>query len=195
MTPLALPHGRLDPGLPLRVPVSTTDRARGDGPHTLLIYADFECPDCQAFHLAFHQISETIRQRIRVVHRHFPLVSSRPRAMQSALAVEAAHEQGAFWRMYDRLLAMERDRAPGELEKVAAELGLDVPRFRRDLRERRHADRIWAHMRSGRESGVTGTPSLFLDGISYRPVVGAAEIEADLAAWLAGAHATKAGRP
>jgi NhaA family Na+:H+ antiporter len=190
-----LPHGRLDAGLRLRVPVSATDRARGEGPLTLLIYADFECPDCQAFHRAFHRVAEAVRGQTRVVHRHFPLVSSRPRAMQSALALEAAGDQGAFWGMYDRLLAMERDRAPGELEKVAAELGLDVPRFRRDLRERRHADRIWAHMRSGRESGVTGTPSLFLDGISYRPVVGAAEIEADLAAWLAGAHATKAGRP
>jgi protein-disulfide isomerase len=162
--------------------VGPTDRARGDGPLTLVIYADFDCPDCQAFHRAFHQIDEAERASIRVVHRHFPLVSSRPRAMQSALAVEAAHEQGAYWRMYDRLLTAERDRAPGEIDRIVNELGLDAARFRKDLSERRHADRIWAHVRGGRESGVHATPSIFLQGYFYKPVLTPEAIAADLEA-------------
>jgi protein-disulfide isomerase len=181
----SLPHGQLDLGRPLRVPVGASDRARGDGPVTLVLYADFECPDCQTFHRAFHQVAPAIRDRVRTVHRHFPLVSSRPRAMQSALAVEAAHEQGAYWRMYDRLLAAERDRAPGELDRIVRELGLDEARFRRDLSERRHADRIWAHVRGGRESGVHATPTLFLQGFCYEPVVRPEAIAADLEAVLA----------
>jgi protein-disulfide isomerase len=193
VTTLTLPSGRLDPSRSLRVPVSADDRARGAGPVVLVIYADFECPDCQAFHVAFHRIDAAVRERVRMVHRHFPLVSSRPRAMQSALAVEAAHEQGAFWPMYDRLLAIERERAPGELERIAAELGLDVARFRRDLLERRHADRIWSHMRGGRASGVTATPWLFLDGVTYQPIVRSAEIEADLTARLASVQSGDAG--
>ena len=155
---------------------------RGGGPVTLVIYADFDCPDCQAFHRAFHQIPDAARDRVAVVHRHLPLVSSRPRAMQAALAVEAAHIQGAYWRMYDRLLAMERDREPGELDRIAEELGLDVARFREDLHERRHADRIWMHVRGGRESGVSATPTLFLQGLCYEPVVTPEAIEADLRA-------------
>jgi len=180
----SLPHGRLDPQRPLRVPVSPHDRARGDGPVSLVIYADFDCPDCQTFHRALHGVGEATRMRVRTVHRHFPLVSSRPRAMQSALAVEAAHEQDAYWRMYDRLLTAERDRAPGEIDRIVRELGLDEARFRRDLRERRHADRIWAHVRGGRESGVHATPSLFLQGYFYKPVVTPEAITADLEALL-----------
>ena len=181
-----LPHGRLDPSRPLRVPVGPGDRSRGEGPLTLVIYADFDCPDCQAFHRAFHAASPAARERVRVVHRHFPLVSSHPRAMQSALAVEAAHDQGAYWRMYDRLLQAERNRAPGELDRIVAELGLDAARFRADLRARRHADRVWAHVRGGRESGVHATPALFLQGWAYQPVVTPEAITADLEALLAG---------
>jgi protein-disulfide isomerase len=181
----SLPHGLLDPARPLRVPVGPMDRVRGEGPVTLLVYADFDCPDCQALHRAYHQVDAALRARIRTVHRHFPLISSRPRAMQSALAVEAAQEQDAYWRMYDRLLAAERDRAPGEIDRIVRELGLDEARFRRDLSERRHSDRIWSHMRSGRESGVHATPSLFLQGFFYKPVVTTEAIAADLEAVLA----------
>ena len=182
---LRLPYGRLDPDRPLRVPVGPADRVRGEGRLTLVIYEDFECPDCQAFYLAFNQLPGALREQVRMVHRHFPLVSSRPRAMQSALAVEAAHVQGAFWPMYDRLLTMARDRAPGELDRIAQELGLDVAHFREDLRNRAHADRIWAHVRGGRESGVSATPWLFLEGVTYVPVVRADALEADLRAALA----------
>ena len=183
-----LPHGLLDPARTLRVPVGPTDRVRGEGPITLLVYADFDCPDCQTFHRAYHQVDVVLREQVRTVHRHFPLVSSRPRAMQSALAVEAAHEQDAYWRMYDRLLTAERDRAPGEIDRIVRELGLDEARFRRDLSERRHADRIWSHVRGGRDSGVHATPSLFLQGFFYKPVVTVAAISADLEAVLASAR-------
>ena len=90
--------------------------------------------------------------------------------------------QGAFWPMYDRLLTMARDRAPGELDHIAQELGLDVARFREDLLNRAHADRIWVHVRGGRESGVSATPWLFLEGVTY---VRADALEADLRAALA----------
>lgn len=185
---MTLPHGLLDAGRPLRTPVGPADRVRGEGSLTLVIYADFECSDCQAFHTAFHEMSEGVRSQVRQVHRHFPLISSRPRAMQSALAVEAAQVQGAFWQMYDRLLAVERDRAPGTLDQIARELGLDLPRFERDLRSRVNADRIWAHVRSGRDSGVSGTPTLFLQGLFYKPVITAQAIAADLSAVIAAIH-------
>jgi protein-disulfide isomerase len=182
---LTLPHGRLDPTRPLRPPVGPADRVRGDGPITLVVYADFECVDCRSFHTTFNQLPDDLRSQVRQVHRHFPLVSSRPRAMQSALAVEAAHLQGAFWPMYDRLLSVELDRAPRALDRIVEELGIDQRRFQDDLRARLNAERIWAHVRSGRDSGVTGTPGLFLEGVAYQPVVGAEALEADLRSVLA----------
>ena len=90
--------------------------------------------------------------------------------------------QGAFWPMYDRLLTMARDRAPGELDRIAQELGLDMARFCEDLLNRAHADRIWVHVRGGRENGVSATPWLFLEGVTY---VRADALEADLRAALA----------
>src|SRR5688500_652748 len=61
-----LPHGLLDPARRLRTPVGRSDRVRGTGPLSLVIYSDFECPDCQAFHRAFNQVPEALREQISI---------------------------------------------------------------------------------------------------------------------------------
>ena len=85
-------------------------------------------------------------------------------------ASEAAAEQGAFWDMYDRLLSHQDELSPRDLRRYAEELGLDVERFSEDLRQRRHAARVAADVASADASGVSGTPTFFVNGRRHRGV-------------------------
>ena len=66
--------------------------------------------------------------------------------------------------MHDRLLAHQDALAPADLYRHASELGLDLDRFSEDLRRRRHAPRIAEDVRSADASGVSGTPTFFVNG-------------------------------
>jgi protein-disulfide isomerase len=82
----------------------------------------------------------------------------------AAEAAEAAAAQGAFWPMHDTLLVHQDALTPADLERYAEELGLDVERFREELRRRKHAERVGRDVESADASGVAGTPSFFING-------------------------------
>ena len=66
--------------------------------------------------------------------------------------------------MYDTLLSHQDELSPRDLARHASELGLDVDRFREELRTREHASRISEDVASADESGVSGTPTFFING-------------------------------
>ena len=129
---------------------------------TLLEYGDFECPYCK--HAA--PIVEKLLDRVdlRFVFRHLPLTDVHPNAQTAAEAAEAAGAQGFFWEMHDRLLADENDLVPSVIYRHASDLGLDINRFSEDLRRRHYAARVADDVRSADESGVSGTPTFFING-------------------------------
>ena len=96
--------------------------------------------------------------------RHLPLNDVHMHAQLAAEAAEAAAAQGRFWDFYDRLFSDQGALTGSDLVAGARELGLDVERFSSDLHERRHAPRITEDVASADESGVSGTPSFFING-------------------------------
>ena len=142
------------------------DHIRGpdDAPVTLVEYGDFECPYCG---MAEGTIRELLAQHgddVRYVFRHLPLTDVHPSAQLAAEASEAAAAQGKFWEMYDKLLAHQGELTPRDLARYATELGLDVDRFRNELRTRQYASRVSEDVASADESGVSGTPTFFING-------------------------------
>ncbi|WP_396450474.1 Na+/H+ antiporter NhaA [Actinomadura sp.] len=168
------------------------DHIRGPAraPVTVVEYGDFECPYCG-------QAEEVIRELlagygdVRYVWRHLPLTDVHPQAQLAAQASEAAAAQGAFWEMHDLLLAHQDELQPRDLVRYAAELGLDVDRFRADLRAHKGADQIAEDVDSADLSGVSGTPTFFVNG---RRHLGAYDIEG-LTAAVKTARKTAALRP
>ena len=168
------------------------DHNRGphDAPVTVLEYGDFECPYCG-------QAEPVLRELLRdfgdvaYVWRHLPLNDVHPSAQRAAEAAEAAAEQGAFWEMHDLLL--ERQDALGyrQLVGYAAELGLDVERFENDLRTRAGAGHIAQDVDSADLSGVSGTPTFFVNDLRH---YGAYDI-ATLSAAVKAARARELVRP
>ena len=168
------------------------DHIRGplDAPVTVLEYGDFECPYCGQ---AEAVVRELLREHgdVDYVWRHLPLNDVHPNAQRAAEAAEAAAEQGAFWEMHDLLL--ERQDALGyrDLVGYARELGLDVERFQDDLRTRTGAGHIAQDVDSADLSGVSGTPTFFIDGLRH---YGAYDI-ATLSAAVKAARARELVRP
>ena len=150
----------------LAVPVDPEhDHVRGpeEAPVTLVEYADFECPYCG---LAEPVVRELLADYgdLRYVWRHLPLTDVHPHALLAAEGAEAAARQGKFWEMHDQLLDHQGALTARDLIRYAGELGLDTERFTRDLRNHVGEAKIAADVDSADLSGVSGTPTFFVNG-------------------------------
>jgi Na+/H+ antiporter NhaA len=150
----------------LAVPVDPErDHIRGpqEAPVTLLEYGDFECPYCGRAEPVVREVLADFPD-IRYVWRHLPLSDVHPHAQLAAEAAEAAGRQGAFWEMHDLLLDHQGALRAPDLLGYAEQLGLDVERFHQDIREGFGARRVREDVDSADRSGVTGTPTFFING-------------------------------
>jgi Na+/H+ antiporter NhaA len=138
-------------------------RGPGEAPITMVEYGDFECPYCGQAEPVIRELLAG-RGDVRYVWRHLPLSDVHPQAQLAAQAAEAAAGQGAFWEMHDLLLDHQDALRPGDLVRYASELGLDIERFRDDLRRNTGAARVAEDVDSADLSGVSGTPTFFING-------------------------------
>ncbi|MGH9977611.1 MAG: DsbA family protein [Nitrososphaeraceae archaeon] len=154
----------------LRLPVSES-RDHIQGPATaavtLVEYGDYECPYCAQAYLIVKEVQERLGNKVRFVFRNFPLSKLRPHAYQSALAVETAAAQGKFWEMYDFLFKHGQSLTDDNLRLSAAKLGLQINKFDIEFRDRTYSWHVDEDIQSGEESGVTKTPTFFINGDRY----------------------------
>ncbi|MGH2903184.1 MAG: Na+/H+ antiporter NhaA [Solirubrobacteraceae bacterium] len=131
---------------------------------TFVEYGDFECPFCGQAEPVIRELLAEFGDDVRYVWRHLPLNDVHPHAQIAAEASEAAAEEGRFWEMHDVLLAHQGELLPAHLRAYATELGLDAERVLAELHHREHASRVSEDVASADESGVSGTPSFFING-------------------------------
>ncbi|MEA2496976.1 MAG: hypothetical protein QOJ29_4887, partial [Thermoleophilaceae bacterium] len=142
------------------------DHVRGpeDAPVTIVEYGDFECPYCGRAEPTIRELLSDLGEDIRYVFRHLPLNDVHPHAQLAAEAAEAAGEQGRFWEMHDLLFEHQDALRPRDIVRYANELELDAERFRRELKNHEHAGRVARDVESAELSGVSGTPTFFING-------------------------------
>ena len=150
----------------LAIPVDPgRDHIRGpaDAPVTVVEYGDFECPYCG---LAEPVVRELLADfgDVRYVWRNLPLTDVHPNARLAAEAAEAAADQGTFWEYHDLLLDHQDALRPADLLGYAERLGLDVDRLHQSLRGHDTAARVAEDVESADLSGVSGTPTFFVNG-------------------------------
>jgi len=153
-------------------------RGAADAPVTLVEYGDFECPYCGQAESAIRELLADWGDELRYIFRHLPLSDVHPWAQLAAEAAEAAGAQGTFWEMYDLLLAHQGELTPRHLHGYALQLGLDVERFAEELRRHTHAARVSEDVASADSSGVSGTPSFFINGRRHAGVYDVATLSA-----------------
>jgi protein-disulfide isomerase len=157
-------------------------RAMGDSNAPVLIdvYSDFQCPACKTF-------AEQIEQQVvdtyvstgqaYYIYRHFPFIDDRaPRneSDQAANASMCAGDENRFWDYHDILFANWNGENEGafndnRLVAFAESLGLDMPAFNNCFDANLHKEEIDTDYSTGRTIGVTGTPSVFVNGQQLTP--------------------------
>ena len=153
----------------LTVPVSARDHVRGsiDAPVIMVEYADFECPYCAQAYPVVKALEDDLGGLLAVAFRHFPLATVHPHAQLAAEAAEAAGAQQRFWDMHDTLFEHQSRLDPQALVGYASMLHLDQTRFTQDLAEQRHAAKVREDFMGGVRSGVSGTPTFFINGLMH----------------------------
>jgi protein-disulfide isomerase len=164
------------------------DHVRGPekSPVTVVEYGDFECPYCGEAEPAIRELLADYGD-VHYVWRHLPLADVHPHAELAALGAEAAARQGQFWAMHDLLLAHQGALTRRDLAGYAGGLGLDRARFAADLKHESGAGKIAADVDSADLSGVSGTPTFFINGRRHHGAYDAGGLAASVRAARAAA--------
>jgi protein-disulfide isomerase len=132
------------------------------------MFADFQCPSCSHTEPILQKVIAEFPGKIRFVARDFPLESIHANAFHAALAANAAKAQGKFWE-YGEVLYHNQDALDdASLKKYAAQLGLNARQFEIDFSSEATAAEVRKDIADGESYGVTGTPTIFVNGIKVR---------------------------
>jgi protein-disulfide isomerase len=139
-----------------------------DAKVTIVEFSDFQCPFCGRVIETVHQIERTYGKDVRIAFKHNPL-PMHPDAPNAARAAIAAGKQGKFWEMHDKLFEANVSGVPGSLkpdkiEKMASDIGLDLERFKADVKAPETTDVITSDQAQARTLGAYGTPTFFING-------------------------------
>ena len=180
----SMEHKPAAPNINLYEPVGPADHSLGnpDAPITIVEYGDYECPDCFNFVPIIRQVRARLGDRMRFVFRHFPRSNIHPNASRAAEVAEAAADQGKFWEMHEMLFQHQKELGDVDMTHLALKIGLEIYRFESSRSNDLHRRRISEDYQSGLRSGVTKTPTLFINSRRYD---GAIEVEAIVNAALA----------
>ncbi len=152
------------------------DHLRGPqtAPATIIVYSDFACPNCAPLAEILNRLADEYPDDLRLVFRHFPILTAYPNSGAAVRAVEAAGLQGKFWEMHNALFqdqAAWTELAEPVLGRyfasLAGQLGLDSAQFEADINSAAVADTPERAFSSGLEIGLPGSPLLLINGQIY----------------------------
>ncbi|MGH9644152.1 MAG: DsbA family protein [Terriglobales bacterium] len=142
-------------------------RLKGDpsAPVTIVEFGDFECPFCRQMEPTLAALLHEYRENIRLAYLDFPLREVHPHAELAAEASRCAEEQGMFWEFHDQLFAHAHAADRDWLLMTAEALRLDQQRFKECLNTGKYIPHVEQDLQQGIRSGVSGTPTFFVNGI------------------------------
>lgn len=140
---------------------------------SIVEFADFECPYCQAAQPVLKRIMDRWPGRVRLVFRHFPL-ERHENALPAARAAVCADRQGRFWVLHDRIFAARPPLNEAVIRTAIAGSGLNAAEFDACVKDEQSLERVRRDVILGRTVGVSGTPAFY---INRQPVANAAGLE------------------
>lgn len=151
----------------------TSNHTRGNlqSPVELVVYKDFECPPCAQFYPIEEQLYEDYKDKVKFTFKHFPIDTIHPNTRAAHRAAEAAGLQGKFFEMHSLIYQNQQQWETRSttnpqpiFESYAQQLGLDLEKFKTDVTLDSTNKTINADINAGKQIGVNGTPSFFLNG-------------------------------
>ncbi len=172
---------------------------------TIIEFADFQCPFCGAvtgFQNNGPVASQLVKQdpnwkpyepgilndyiktgKVKFAYRDFAFLGQE--SNDSANAARCANEQGKYWEYHEKLFSSQQGENQGafakdKLKKFATELGLDANKFNDCVDSNKYAKDVQDDTEAGRQSGVNGTPALFINGKMIAGAVGYDTVKAEI---------------
>jgi protein-disulfide isomerase len=108
-------------------------------------------------------VLEKYPRDVKLVHKNFPLRNHKF-AVNAAKAAQAAHRQGRFWDYHHRLLENYKQLNDAKFQALAADLGLDLERFNKDMNDPSIQRLIYRDFKEGQDAGIRGIPAVFING-------------------------------
>lgn len=155
-----------------------TDATREEKILEVVVFSDFLCPSCARFAEFLEKKAQPMFDgRLKIIYRHYPIDTDcnpqvrrtmHPGACEAARIAEAARLLGGretFWKAHDRLYALQREGHKGrryDLEKLAAEFGLDLDEMIAAMNAPLTTRRIEEDALLAKTSGLRGTPAVFI---------------------------------
>lgn len=133
-----------------------------DAPIQIVEFADYESPYSAKTAAIIASLAARYGERLHFVMRQFPLPDN-PHAHQAAQAALAAHAQGKYWPMHEKLLEHRTQLERADLLRYAEEIGLDSAKLRAALDQRRYAPAVDADVALGKALEVVGMPTVFVN--------------------------------
>jgi protein-disulfide isomerase len=140
---------------------------RSNAPITIIEYSDFQCPACKRGTGTVAQVMNIYRGKVRLIFKHLPL-NIHKNALVAAKGGIAAEKQGKF-KEYKRILFNNQRKINRNfLLSTARSLGMNVPKFTRDMDSPETEKIIRADMAEARKFGITGTPGFVINGVALK---------------------------
>lgn len=143
-------------------PIRGLDKA----PVTIVLFTDFQCPYCIKVNPLLDQVLEKNPDTVKLAFKNMPL-GMHQFADPAARAALAAGEQGKFWEFHDALFALPALNNEA-IDAIAVKLGLKMDQFKSDMASPKIRQKVDQDMMDAQQAGVTGTPSIFINGHPLR---------------------------
>jgi protein-disulfide isomerase/uncharacterized membrane protein len=149
-------------------------------------FTDYQCFQCKKMHYVLRQIISEHADRIRIVHRNYPMdnefnpIVKQPFHIGSgkmALLALFAESKDKFWEMNDYLYSIAGQQDRIEIEELAQKLDLNTNEVARSLNDPGYRYKLQRDIQAGIKLGITGTPAYVIDGKVYLGQIPADVIE------------------
>ena len=149
-------------------PVQNTSdwiKGAGNAQVEIIIFSDFQCPGCKAEAPVLDQVLSAYPEDVKVNYKHF-LIPSHTLAPFAAEAAEAAGNQNPdkFWEMHDLIFANQETLERSSFDQFASQIGLDMEKFQREMKERTYKSDVDADVQEGNNLNVSATPTIIING-------------------------------
>jgi len=156
---------QVDPNKVYTIPVGSSPvKGPKDAKVTILEFSDYQCPFCSQAANLVEEVLKAYPTDVNLVYKQFPLTSIHPNALPASKAALAAGKQGKYWEMHDLLFKNQRELGPDKYKEFAKQIGVDVPRWEKDMEAADVQDQINRETQEARSADVTGTPTIFVNG-------------------------------
>ncbi len=180
-------------------------RGAENGPVTLVVYDDFECPFCSRMYVTLmNEVMTKYRDRVKIVMKDFPILDAHPWAMRAAVDAHCLADQDltAYWEFSDYIHTHQQEvsakviKAPGQIDAAAMDAIAQDSAAKHQLKPdalqaciaKQDETKVHSSIAEGKSLGVSATPTMFVNGQEVEGMLTAENLRLMLDHALSEAH-------